>query len=302
MMLSVDKVEGCVALCRDHSRRGRSVGFVPTMGALHSGHRSLMHAARASCDFVVVSIFVNPKQFGQGEDLACYPRTLAQDLEACREEGVDLVFAPATPAEIYPPGFQTKVSAGELAKELEGRSRVGHFDGVVTVVTKLFGIVRPDMAFFGEKDFQQLAIIRRLVSDLNMDVQVVGCPTVRDHDGLALSSRNSYFSEPCRPTARCVPDTLRAVQDAFSKGQREVAALRVMAEEALRANSSGAATLHYLAFAQPEELKALSDEAVCSAQTRVLLSVELPSTRGTSGEASSRVHLIDNIAIGEDRI
>lgn len=186
-------------------REGLTVGFVPTMGALHEGHRSLIRAAREECDLVVVSIFVNPTQFGPQEDFSRYPRPLEDDLAACREEGVDLVFHP-TVEEMYPEaaatdGGLTTVEVRKLAGTLCGRTRPGHFPGVCTVVTKLLNIVQPDRAYFGRKDYQQAVIIRRMVADLNIPTDIVFCPIVREADGLALSSRNAYLSEEHRRQA-----------------------------------------------------------------------------------------------------
>ena len=175
------------------SRRAGDIGFVPTMGALHDGHASLMERARHECDLVVASIFVNPLQFGEGEDLARYPRSFDADAARAHAAGVDVLFAPDV-AEMYPQPLQTAVTAGALGSILEGASRPGHFDGMATVVAKLLSIVGPCRAYFGEKDFQQLAIINRLVDDLNLPVDVIGCAIVRDADGLALSSRNVFLS------------------------------------------------------------------------------------------------------------
>ena len=171
----------------------RPLGLVPTMGALHEGHLALVRQARRENATVAASIFVNPTQFGPQEDLATYPRDLERDLKLLEAEGVDLVYAPA-PEEVYPPGFDTWVEPGALAERLEGMVRPGHFRGVATVVTKLFNVVRPDRAYFGQKDGQQLAVIRQLVRDLNLGIEIVAVPTVRDADGLALSSRNTYLT------------------------------------------------------------------------------------------------------------
>ena len=187
---------------------GKSVGFVPTMGALHRGHCSLIDAARAACEFVVVSIFVNPTQFAPGEDLAAYPRTGEADLAACEAHGADAVFMP-TAEEMYPPGARTKVSVAGLGENLCGRSRTGHFDGVCTVVAKLFNIVQADKAFFGAKDFQQAAIIRRMAADLDFPLEVVVCPTVREADGLAMSSRNAYLTPAQRRQAPALHAALK---------------------------------------------------------------------------------------------
>ena len=185
------------------------IGFVPTMGALHAGHLSLITLAQSVCDVVVVSIFVNPLQFGPTEDYASYPRTTETDLETCRRVGVDLVFTPAV-ADLYPAGRHVTVSAGPLGTVFEGAARPGHFDGMLTVVLKLLHIVDPDIAVFGQKDAQQLACVRRMVLDLNIDVQIVGAPIIREPDGLALSSRNRFLTAADRRTARALSAALRA--------------------------------------------------------------------------------------------
>jgi pantoate--beta-alanine ligase len=189
------------------SRQDGTIGLVPTMGALHDGHLSLLRAARAECDTVVMSLFVNPAQFGQGADLASYPRDEARDLELAEEAGVDLVFAP-TDAEMYPPGFQTWVDVEQLGSILEGEHRPGHFRGVATIVLKLFTIVRPNRAYFGQKDAQQVEVIRRLIRDLALEVELRVVPTVRDGDGLALSSRNALLSPEERRHALALPRAL----------------------------------------------------------------------------------------------
>jgi len=188
---------------------GRSIAIVPTMGALHRGHVELIEAARARSDEVVVSIFVNPLQFGEQADFDHYPRPIDDDLEACDAAGVDVVYAP-TAAAMYPDGFASTVHVSGLSDRMEGASRPGHFDGVTTVVTKLFAAVRPHCALFGEKDFQQLAIIRRMVSDLDLGIEIVSHATVRESDGVALSSRNRRLTEAQRRAAVCIPDAIRA--------------------------------------------------------------------------------------------
>jgi pantoate--beta-alanine ligase len=183
------------------------IGLVPTMGAFHEGHLSLIRAARKECETVVVSVFVNPAQFAAGEDFERYPRDEARDLRLAEEEGADIVFAPA-PQELYPPGHQTWIDVEELGAILEGVHRPGHFRGVATVCCKLFNIVRPERAYFGQKDAQQVAVVRRMVRDLNLDVEIRALPTVRDPDGLALSSRNAYLSPEERATAVALPRAL----------------------------------------------------------------------------------------------
>src|SRR5947209_10266092 len=215
------------------------LSLVPTMGALHAGHVSLIKAAAQRAPTVAVTIFVNPAQFAANEDLAKYPRDLQGDLRKCEEAGATFVFAPESPAEMYPPGFQTFVEPGPLAAPLDGASRPGHFRGVCTVVAKLFALSRADAALFGEKDFQQLAVIRRMAADLNFPTEVVGRPTVREPDGLALSSRNAYLTAEERPRAAALFAALGAARSRFAEGAREVAGLerearRMLEERGLR--------------------------------------------------------------------
>ena len=211
-------------------REGKTVALVPTMGALHAGHVSLIDAARAADGFVVVTIFVNPTQFGPKEDFTRYPRPLERDLEMCGASGVDLVFTPEA-ATIYPPGFRTFVEVQELSDVLEGASRPGHFRGVATVVLKLFNLVRPDRAYFGQKDAQQVRIIQQMVRDLNVPVEIVVRPTVREPDGLALSSRNHYLDADQRRQAVALSQTLAAAEAMIRAGERDAAAIeRAMAD------------------------------------------------------------------------
>jgi len=224
-MLHIETIADLRAACERARSQGLRVGFVPTMGYLHEGHRSLMRAARETCDLVVVSIFVNPLQFGAGEDLDRYPRDLSGDLAQCLAEGVDAVFAPSV-AEMYPSGRPlTSVHVAGLTDDLCGAARPTHFDGVATVVTKLFAIVGPCSAFFGRKDAQQLAVIGRLVEDLDLPVEVVGCPIVRESDGLALSSRNAYLSAGSRRAALVLSRALEAAAGAVIKGERDASAV-----------------------------------------------------------------------------
>jgi pantoate--beta-alanine ligase len=199
---------------------GMRMGLVPTMGFLHEGHRALIAASVALCDITVVSIFVNPTQFGPNEDLARYPRSLDLDHELCRKTGGTLIFAPDA-SEIYPPNFQTYIEPGSIAELLCGAFRPGHFRGVATVVTKLFNIVQPDVAFFGQKDFQQCAVIRQMVQDLNMPIEIVTVPTVREAGGLALSSRNRSLSPSERKRAHCISQGLFAAISAVRQGERD---------------------------------------------------------------------------------
>ena len=217
-------VEWMKQVARDARSKERLVGLVPTMGALHDGHFSLVRTAKKECSPVIVSIFVNPKQFGAGEDLEKYPRRMEQDCAALEALGVDYVFAPSA-AEVYPAGFRTAVTVEGLSDRLEGRSRLGHFRGVTTVVLKLFQIVQPHFAYFGRKDAQQVRIIRQMTTDLNLDAQIVTCPIVREPDGLALSSRNAYLSAGERRAATVLFRALDAMKKAIERGERNAAEL-----------------------------------------------------------------------------
>ena len=207
--------------------RSRTIGLVPTMGALHRGHRALLDAARRECGLVVASVFVNPAQFGPEEDFATYPRDEARDLTALRESGVDLTFVPSAD-EMYPEGFQTWVEVADLSRGLEGDARPGHFRGVATICLKLFNVVRPDRAYFGQKDAQQAEVVRRLVRDLDLEVEVRVLATVRDDDGVAVSSRNAYLSPAERKAARALPRALEAGTRALRGGGDPVAAARAV--------------------------------------------------------------------------
>lgn len=249
------------ALARRLAEEGNRVGFVPTMGALHAGHLSLMQRARQMCDVVVVSIFINPIQFGPNEDLDRYPRDLAHDAELCMTRGVDYIFAPLID-EIYPELFSTYVIVEGLSDTLCGASREGHFRGVTTVVNKLFNIVRPQFAFFGRKDAQQVVIVRRMVEDLSMDTEVVVCPIVRDEDGLALSSRNAYLSTEERTAAAVLHRALEKAQVLYGAGERDAANLRRAIEEVIA--TEPLARLDYVAVVDTRDLEplhTLSDES-----------------------------------------
>jgi pantoate--beta-alanine ligase len=246
---TIEAVREAVAAAR---RQGLSIGLVPTMGALHAGHASLIRAARAETGFVVVSIFVNPTQFGPKEDFARYPRSLPQDLEACTREGADLVFAPEGDV-IYPPSFRTSVEVHELQDILEGASRPGHFRGVATVVLKLFNMVQPDMAYFGQKDAQQVRIIQQMVRDLDMPVHVRVCPTIREPDGLALSSRNQYLDADQRRRAPVLYQALEQARALIVGGERDPAVVQRALVERIR--STPGAVLDYAAVVRPETLR-----------------------------------------------
>src|SRR5271166_4281449 len=209
---------------RQAMRAGKTLGFVPTMGALHEGHLSLVRASKSRCDVTAVSIFVNPLQFGPAEDLDKYPRNWERDARLLDELGVDLLFVPGVD-EMYPRGSRTYVLVEDLSDKLDGASRPGHFRGVATVVAKLFEIVRPDCAFFGQKDAAQVAVLRKMVSDLNFDVEMVVCPIVRENDGLAMSSRNAYLTPEQRQQALVLHGSLMRVQAAADAGERNAATL-----------------------------------------------------------------------------
>jgi len=279
-LVAETRAELAEALANVRARGGR-VALVPTMGALHEGHAALMRTARertGELDAVVVSVFVNPMQFAPGEDLDRYPRTFDADLEACAAEGVDVVFAPSL-EEVYPGGEpQVTLEPGPLATVLEGRSRPTHFRGVLTVVAKLFGLVRPDLAFFGQKDYQQLVLIRRMVADLCMDVEVVGVETVREHDGLALSSRNRYLDEQQRRAAVMLSRALAAGREAGHDGpERVLDAARAV----LREPEAEDVEVDYLELTAPD-LGPVPE----SGEARLLVAARVGTTR-----------LIDNTAL-----
>jgi pantoate--beta-alanine ligase len=230
----VKTIRTVAALRAELAEAPRPVGLVPTMGYFHDGHLALMRAARAECATVVVSLFVNPAQFGPGEDLAAYPRDEQRDAALAAGEGVDLLFAPPVD-EVYPPGFDTTVAVGGLTEPLDGAARPGHFEGVTTVVTKLFNMARPDVAYFGQKDAQQALVIRKLVRDLDMPVRIEVCPTVREPDGLAMSSRNAYLTPEERERAGALSRALRAAEEAVRLGERDAAAVLAAARGELDA-------------------------------------------------------------------
>lgn len=268
--------------CDDARAASRRVGLVPTMGALHDGHFSLIDEAKKRADFVAVTIFVNPLQFAPGEDLDRYPRTLEDDLAGCRERGVDLVFAPE-PGSMYPAQFQTRVSVGAITKPLEGGFRPTHFDGVTTVVTKLFNLAGPCAAMFGRKDYQQWKILSRMAEDLDMPIEVVGCAIVREPDGLALSSRNRYLSASERKRALGLVSGLRHACDAWLAGERNPDALRSLVAERVQSSFD---RVDYVAAVDPETL-------VASEGTPTRLLIAVAAHMGTT-------RLIDNVVLGED--
>lgn len=259
---------------------GRSVGFVPTMGYLHDGHASLILRARDETDAVVVSIFVNPLQFGAGEDLDSYPSDLERDTARAEGSGADLLFTPSV-AEMYPRPVLTTVSVAEVSAPLEGRTRPGHFDGVATVVAKLFAIVGPCAAYFGEKDFQQIAVVRRMVADLSLPVDVVACPTVRERDGLAMSSRNAYLAPEERAAAPVVHRALEAGVALILSGERDTGAVRTLVAEIIEAEP-----LAELDYAEVVAADSFAVPDTLSGNLRLVAAVRF-----------GRARLIDNVGV-----
>jgi pantoate--beta-alanine ligase len=261
-------------------RDGATIGVVPTMGALHAGHLSLIEAARRDTDVVVVTLFVNPTQFAPTEDLDAYPRDEAGDARAAEGAGADILFAPPV-EEVYPDGFSTSVRVTGVSEPLEGAARgASHFDGVATVVTKLFNMVQPDLAYFGRKDAQQLAVIRRMVADLNLPVRIVGCPTVREPDGLAMSSRNAYLTPEERPRALALSRALAAAREAVEGGESDAAAVAAAARAPMDALG---VEPEYLAVVDPETF-----QPVATVDGDVLVAV---------AARVGRARLIDNATI-----
>jgi pantoate--beta-alanine ligase len=282
-MLHVDRIADLRATCERARHAGLRVAVVPTMGYLHEGHRSLMRAARAGADFVVVTIFVNPLQFGANEDLDTYPRDLAGDLAQCDAEGVDCVFTPSV-AEMYPRPPLTTVHVDDLTADLCGAARPTHFDGVTTVVAKLFAIVGPSSAYFGRKDAQQLAVVTRMADDLNLPVEVVGCPIVREPDGLALSSRNAYLSAGDRAAALVLSRSLRRAADAVVAGERDTAVLAELVRATVSAEPGVA-----LEYVEVRDAHELTPMPVLDGSALIAVAARVGETR-----------LIDNVVVRVD--
>jgi pantoate--beta-alanine ligase len=271
--------------CDDARARGIRVGFVPTMGALHDGHLSLVREARKHSGFVVTSIFVNPTQFGPNEDFAKYPRDLAADVAKLEPAGGDLVFAPNAGA-MYPPGETTRVRVDGLTVHLCGPHRPGHFEGVTTVVAKLFSVIGASVAIFGKKDYQQLAVLKRMATDLFFPVEVRGFPIVREADGLAMSSRNAYLSAEERNRALGLSRGLRAAAHAFAKGERRAGTLRTLAREEVE---KIATSIDYVTVADADAIQPFSDDATTPDRVLLAIACRVGGTR-----------LIDNVVLGED--
>lgn len=265
-------------------RKGKTIGFVPTMGYLHSGHVKLIREARKSADIVVVSIFVNPIQFGPNEDYERYPRDEKRDLTICKHEGVDYVFIPSV-KDMYPDGYETYVELERTPNHLCGLSRPGHFKGVATVLVKLFNIVRPDVVFFGLKDFQQTVVVKRLVEDMNFDIRVKLVETVRDEDGLALSSRNSYLSPDERKTALSIPRSLLLAKKLIEEGEKDVEKIKALARKFLEENGVKVDYFEVVDRYTLEELKY----------------VRIPCSIAVAGFVGG-TRLIDNIILEKNRI
>jgi pantoate--beta-alanine ligase len=284
MTLEVARTVGEFRAACEGARKIGRLGLVPTMGALHRGHVALIVEARKHAETVAVTIFVNPTQFGPKEDLARYPRDLEGDLEKCRGAGASLVFAPQV-AEMYPEGERTRVRVSELTEHLCGASRPGHFEGVATIVTKLFAATGPCVAVFGRKDYQQLKVIERMTLDLLLPVEIVAHETVRESDGLALSSRNAYLSDAERRQALSIPRALGAALSRFGGGERDAGALRKPVEKALAA---AGLRVDYVTLADSERLVPIADEARAPARALLAVAAFAGATR-----------LIDNVVLGE---
>ncbi len=250
---------------------GKTIALIPTMGYLHRGHTTLMEQARPTAQIVIVSIFVNPLQFGPREDLDTYPRDFESDCRTCKQAGVDIIFSPRM-SDIYPAGFQTTVSVAEITRGLCGAHRPGHFNGVTTVVAKLFNLTLPHKAFFGEKDYQQLAAIRQMVNDLNFPIEIVGVPIVREADGLAMSSRNAYLSPSQREAALSLSHSLFRARETFKQGERQSSILQQTVRDTIQADSDHNCQLEYLAVCDPEtlvEIEQIEKGAVIALAARV---------------------------------
>lgn len=274
---SVTELDDALASARADQRR---IGLVPTMGALHEGHLSLVRAATSECDVSVATIFVNPTQFGPNEDFTKYPRTMATDLELLAAEHVNIVYAPAE-SDIYPPGFSTAIEPPAVAVPFEGRCRPGHFRGVATIVLKLFHVIRPQVAYFGQKDYQQSLVIRRMVEDLNVAVRIRVCPTVREPDGLAMSSRNKYLSPSERQCATAISRSLAAGKSRIEQGERSAGKVREAMQSVLA--NAGITRVDYAAVADAETLAELD---IISRPVVLLMAAFVGTTR-----------LIDNMLV-----
>jgi len=280
-MILIEKIEEMKFYIRERKKEGKIIGLVPTMGYLHQGHLALIKKAKEDCEVVVVSIFVNPVQFGRGEDYETYPRDLERDRDLCRREGVNVIFTPRV-EEMYPQGYSTFVEVeGKLSSILEGASRPGHFRGVVTVLVKLFNIINPDYSYFGEKDYQQVLVVKKMVKDLNFNIQIIVLPTIREEDGLAISSRNSYLNKEERKAAPVLYRSLVAAREQIKRGERNPHSLISLMKSLIE--KEPLAHIDYIAVVNPktlEEIEKIDKKALLA------LAVKIGKTR-----------LIDNMKI-----
>ena len=272
-MEAIERIDSIQKRCENLRLQGKLLGFVPTMGFFHEGHLELMRVARRHSDVVIISIFVNPIQFGPSEDFESYPRDLPGDLEKAKQVGVDIAFLPSV-EEMYPEGFQTKVSVGKVTKHLCGLARPTHFDGVTTVVSKLFNITKAHFAIFGQKDYQQLTVISRMVQDLSMDIKVVGVPTVREPDGLAMSSRNTYLNPEERKSALCLKKSLDLARDMVARGERSAARVKKALEKLILSHPFTA--IDYINLCDPATLE---DVETVKEEVLLALAVKVGKTR-----------------------
>jgi pantoate--beta-alanine ligase len=281
-MLELTTIPDVRAWSRAQRAAGHRIGVVPTMGYLHEGHLRLVDEARRSAAAVILTIFVNPLQFGPHEDLARYPRDLPRDRSLAQSRGVDALFVPSVET-MYPPGSEVRVTPGPMADRWEGAARPGHFTGVLTVVAKLFHLIEPDVACFGRKDLQQLTLVRRMVRDLNWPIEIVGVPTVRESDGLALSSRNAYLDAPDRQRALVLSEALQAAHQAYCGGERRAQVLEQRMRE--RLSREPEVKVEYIAITEPDQLQPVS---AVDARTMVAVAARVGGTR-----------LIDNISLAQ---
>ncbi|MBI5182591.1 MAG: pantoate--beta-alanine ligase [Nitrospirae bacterium] len=279
-MQTIEKIKDLSLIIREIKAQKKSIGFVPTMGFLHDGHISLIKKARLASDVVVISIFVNPAQFGPKEDFNTYPRDIKRDTQLCIDADVDILFTPSV-SEMYPEGHLTYINVERITDVMCGASRHGHFRGVATAVAKLFNIVRPDKAFFGQKDYQQAVVIKRMAADLNMDVEIVVLPTVRELDGLAMSSRNSYLNLEERKAAACLYRSLMKAEEMIKYGERKSGAVIAAMQDIIR--SEGLARIDYINIRDAETL-----EDIETIDRRVVLALAV---------CIGKTRLIDNISI-----
>jgi pantoate--beta-alanine ligase len=280
-MKLIETIDAMQKHCEALRLSGKTIALVPTMGFFHEGHLELMRVGRRLTDILAISIFVNPTQFGPSEDFQSYPRDMEGDLAGAKEVGVDLVFAPSV-EEMYPDGHQTKIAVERVTKHLCGLSRPGHFDGVTTVVAKLFNIAKPHLAIFGEKDYQQLTAVKRMVKDLDMDTQIIGVPTVREPDGLAMSSRNSYLNPEERESALCLKKSLDLAREMFSQGKKDVQKMREAVEKLILSHPF--TEIDYINICDPmslEDVDRIEGEALLALAVKV-----------------GKARLIDNCLIG----